>query len=199
MSERLLIAILAAGASRRLGQPKQLVDIGGEPLLRRQCRVALESAVAPVAVVLGCHADACAATIADLPVTIRVNHEWEEGLASSLREAVRAAVECGVGGLLILHADQYGVTAEDIKALNRAWADAGGMTACRARHGEYAGPPAILPSGCFSRLLQVRGDEGARQVLSPQPGTRSPIDVPMAAAADDLDVPEQLISFSKLC
>jgi hypothetical protein len=36
-------------------------------------------------------------------------------------------------------------------------------------------------------------------VLSPSPGTPPPIDVPMPAAADDLDVPEQLISFSKLC
>jgi molybdenum cofactor cytidylyltransferase len=199
MSDRLLIAILAAGASRRLGQPKQLVIVEGEPLIRRQCRVALESAVAPVAVVLGCHADACAATIADLPVTICVNHEWEEGLASSLREAVRAAVECGASGLLILHGDQYGVMAEDIKTLNRAWADAGGTTACRARHGDYAGPPAILPSVFFPRLLQVRGDEGARQVLSPSPGTPPPIDVPMPAAADDLDVPEQLISLGKFC
>lgn len=191
MPERLLVAILAAGASRRLGRPKQLVNVGGEPLLRRQCRVAIESGVGPVAAVLGCHADACAETIADLPVAVRVNEQWEEGLGSSLREAVRAAVEGEAVGLLVLHADQYRITAADLRVLHAAWAASGETTACRARHGDYAGPPAILPAACFAELLKLRGDAGARRVLSTL-GADSLVDVPMPTATHDLDLPEQL-------
>jgi molybdenum cofactor cytidylyltransferase len=144
-----------------------------------------------VAVILGCHADECAATIADLPVTIRVNRGWEEGFASSLREAVRTAAERDAAGLLILHCDQYQVTAEDLQTLQAAWTSAGGLTACRARHGDYAGPPAILPAALFPELLRLRGDQGGRRVMS-SPATRPLIDVPMPAAAYDLDLPEQL-------
>ncbi|HKD35269.1 MAG TPA: NTP transferase domain-containing protein, partial [Pirellulales bacterium] len=89
---RLLVAILAAGASRRLGQPKQLIELRGEPLLRRQCRMTIEADIGPVAVVLGSHANGCAATIADLPVARHINENWQEGLGASIREAARAAI-----------------------------------------------------------------------------------------------------------
>src|SRR5436190_14165465 len=80
MHEAPLIAILAAGASRRLGQPKQLVAIGDEPLLRRQCRVALESRIGPVTIILGCRADQCATALAGLAVAVRRNDQWDEGI-----------------------------------------------------------------------------------------------------------------------
>jgi CTP:molybdopterin cytidylyltransferase MocA len=192
MAERLLIAILAAGASRRLGQPKQLVNVGGEPLLQRQCRIAIESGVAPVAVILGSRAEACAAAIKDLQVAIRVNEHWQEGVASSLREAVLAAIEEDAVGLLILHGDQYRITSGDLQAMHAAWSSAGGGKACRARHADYAGPPVIFPAMCFAELLELTGDEGARRVLSPLVGTDALIDVPMANAIQDLDLPEQL-------
>jgi molybdenum cofactor cytidylyltransferase len=195
VGERVLIAILAAGGSRRLGRPKQLVDIGGggggEPLLRRQCRVAIESAVAPVAVILGSRADACAATIAGLAVTVRVNPEWEEGLASSLREAARAAVDGGAAGLLLLLGDQYRVAAGDLRALHAAWTAAGAGKVCRARHQDYAGPPVLFPAALFPNLMRLRGDAGARQVVS-MLGTDALVDVPIPNAVHDLDVPAQL-------
>src|SRR5436189_3262943 len=106
MSSELLVAILAAGASRRLGQPKQLVLIDGEPMLRRQCRVALQARVGSVMAILGCHVERCSATIADLGVLTRVNEQWNEGLGSSLRTAAGAAIEMQAAGLLVLHGDQ---------------------------------------------------------------------------------------------
>src|SRR5258708_35726162 len=56
LSPDLLVVILAAGASRRLGRAKQLVSIGGEPLLRRQGRCALRARGGRVVVILGCDA-----------------------------------------------------------------------------------------------------------------------------------------------
>jgi molybdenum cofactor cytidylyltransferase len=92
LSPDLLVVILAAGASRRLGSAKQLVRIGGEPLLRRQCRCALRARVGEVLVILGCDAEQHSRVIADMPVEVRVNDEWQEGIAATLRVAIGAAI-----------------------------------------------------------------------------------------------------------
>ena len=187
----LLVAVLAAGASRRLGRAKQLVEIDGEPLLRRQCRIALHAGIGPVVAILGCQLRACAATIADLPVPVSENEQWPEGLASSIRLATRTAIDAHAAGLLILHGDQYRVTAHDLRTLHIAWQAAGGTKACRARHEDYVGPPVVLPTTCFPAALQLSGEDGARGVLSAL-GPGAVIDVAMPNAAHDLDLPAQL-------
>lgn len=195
MPEGLLIAILAAGASRRLGQPKQLVKFDNEPLLRRQCRVAVESQVGCVTAILGCHADLCATELRGLQVAVRRNEGWEEGLASSIREATCAAIESNSAGLLILHCDHYKVSVEDLQRLHAAWSDRGRSKVCRARHESYAGPPVIFPARCFSDLQLLQGDEGARRIISALGSLI--IDVEMPNAAYDLDLPEQLADLMK--
>src|SRR3954463_11023566 len=106
MSDELLIAILAAGASRRLGRPKQLVEFNGEALVRRQCRIAIEAAIGPVVVVLGCHHDQVAAVVSDLRLQLVINDEWEEGLAASVRAATRAGIAASAAAVLLYHCDQ---------------------------------------------------------------------------------------------
>jgi len=175
MADRLFVTVLAAGASRRLGRPKQLVKLNGESLLRRQCRVALEANIGPVAAILGCHANDCAAEIADLDVSTQLNAEWKEGIASSIRVATAAAMDHGADGILIFHCDQYQITSRDLQTLHAAWIAAGISCAARSIHESYTGPPVILPSCVFPNLLALRGDEGARRVFS-QLGSRAGID-----------------------
>jgi molybdenum cofactor cytidylyltransferase len=187
----LLLAVLAAGASRRLGQPKQLVTLGGEPLLRRQCRVALEAQVGPVAVILGSQAAECAATIDDLPVARHINERWAEGLGASIRHAAQAAVAADAAGLLLLHVDQYRLTAEDVHLLHAAWLGSHGLSACATMHGDDFGPPVIFPRQCFAELLQPDGDAGARSVLAKLPAEAlRRVEIPNAI--HDLDLPAQL-------
>src|SRR3954468_17586851 len=137
----LVVGVLAAGASRRLGRPKQLVPIDGEPLLRRQCRSALAAGVGEVAVILGFNADEHRRGIEDLPVEVRVNGDWAQGLATTLRCAVRAA-RCHGAALLVLPCDLYRITSDDLRALRDRWHMAP-FNACVPRAGNYAGPPAI--------------------------------------------------------
>jgi molybdenum cofactor cytidylyltransferase len=186
MPEKLLIAILAAGASRRLGQPKQLVGIDGKPLLRRQCEVALDADIGPVAAILGCDADVFRGVIQDLPVAVHINFDWVDGLGSSIACAARAAG----AGLLILHGDQFSITSADLRNLYDVWL-ADRAKAVRSRAGSYLGPPVIFPASALSELRNLTGDDGAKAVMR-KLGPANVIDVDISSAADDLDTPEQL-------
>jgi CTP:molybdopterin cytidylyltransferase MocA len=191
-SPKLLVAVLAAGASRRLGRPKQLVEIDGEPLVRRQCRIAVEANVGDVVVILGCHARDCATAVGpSTGASVRLNEHWEEGLASSIREAVHTAIDTGASGLMLVHGDQYALTAEDLRALHAAWLGTGGTKACRSWREDYLGPPVILPARCFDAAIRLRGDDGARGVLQAL-GRDETIQVHLPNAVYDLDEPSQL-------
>ncbi|HVQ13079.1 MAG TPA: nucleotidyltransferase family protein [Vicinamibacterales bacterium] len=190
MSEpEVLVAIPAAGASRRLGRPKQLVALGGEPLLRRQCRCALSAGVGPVLVILGCDADRHAQVIEDLPVEVCVNHAWLEGMAASLRHVVDAASERRAASL-ILQCDQYRVTPAELRTLYDTWRLAP-ASACVSCWDDYAGPPAIVPSEYYDDVRRLRGDVGARALLYDARRPR-PTEVANPRATFDLDSLEDL-------
>ena len=185
----LVVAVLAAGASRRLGRAKQLVPIGGEPLLRRQCRCALDARIGEVVAILGCDDAQHREVIVDLPVEVRVNNEWQEGLAATLRSAVRAAKE-RQAALLVMPCDQYRIIPDDLRTLYDHWRWTPSI-ACVSRWGRYAGPPAILPIDYYEHVLQLRGDVGARSLLYDVRRPR-PDEIPNPRATFDLDSPEQM-------
>ncbi len=173
--------ILAAGASRRLGRPKQLERYHGESLLRRA--VAAAAACRPVVVVTGCRAEAMARELEGLPVRVVVNAGWEEGMASSLREGVRA-LDPGAEGALFLVCDQPAVDAALVARLLEAWK--GAPVACA--YGGVRGIPAILPARAFPALLALRGDRGARTLLQGD----DVVEVPFPEGAWDVDEPGDL-------
>ena len=189
VSPDLLVVILAAGASRRLGSAKQLVSIGGETLLRRQCRCALDADVGPVLVVLGHDADRHKRLVADLPLDVRVNDEWQEGIAATLRLAVGVAI-IRRAALLVLPCDQYRIAPNDLRTLRDTWRLTP-TVACVSRWGDCAGSPAILPIAYHEEALSLRGDTGARALLYAQ-GRSRPAEVVNPRAPYDLDSPRDL-------
>src|SRR5580658_1234454 len=85
--------ILAAGASSRLGQAKQLVKIDGEPLLVRTARLADEAGCQPIIVVLGFEADRMRGVLDGFRVIVAVNENWRAGMGSSMRCGVETALQ----------------------------------------------------------------------------------------------------------
>ena len=67
--------LLAAGASKRMGQPKQLLPIAGRPLVAHVAAAALASPAWPVVVVLGADAEKIKPLLAGLPLLIAQNYE----------------------------------------------------------------------------------------------------------------------------
>ena len=184
----LVVAVLAAGASRRLGSAKQLVSIAGEPLLHRQCRSALTADVGRVVAILGWHAHVLQPVISDLPVDVHINEEWAEGVSATLRCAVRAAEHSRA--LLVLPCDQYRITPADLRVLVQHWR-VSPSTACVSRWDRFVGPPAILPVEYHDEILALHGDIGARCLLYGSARLR-PTEVLNPRAIFDLDSPEDL-------
>jgi CTP:molybdopterin cytidylyltransferase MocA len=156
---RVAAVVLAAGASTRLGRPKQSVMLGGETLLERAVRVAREAELSPVIVVVR-ELDALMHRLQETGCLLVLNGEAAEGMAASIRCGVRVAETLHAEGVVVMACDQVLLRAEHLRAL---CAEPGRVTAS-----EYAGRrgvPAYFPAAVFGALLELRGDVGAREML----------------------------------
>ena len=180
--------ILAAGASRRLGRPKQLVTYRGETLLGRAVRMAREAGAQPVVVVLGAEYEAIAAVVNLSGVRVARNAEWAQGIASSIHAGLWVIEEIApdVGGVLILTCDQPRLTVEHLQSLFAAFSE--GKIAASAYAGGL-GVPAIFSRGMFAELYALCGDKGARALL--RETSRLAV-VDFSGGEVDVDIPEDL-------
>jgi CTP:molybdopterin cytidylyltransferase MocA len=155
--------ILAAGASSRLGTPKQLLMVDGQPLVRRAVLAALATQPVRAAVVIGAESAGVLAALAGLAVESIQCPEWREGMGASLRAGV-ATLREHCDGLLVVLCDQPALTAAHLQHLVDAWRTAP-ERAVASFYAGTAGVPALLPARWFGRLLQLQGDAGARTLL----------------------------------
>ena len=155
--------VLAAGASTRLGRPKQVVAFNGEALVRRAVHVVTRSGCAGTGVVVGAHAEATTAALAGLGACILVNADWSEGIASSIRTATVWAASMGFAGLLIATCDQPFLSSDRFDALLAAFRSKGRPVG--SAYAGVVGVPAVFGSHEFPGLMQLRGDRGASALL----------------------------------
>jgi molybdenum cofactor cytidylyltransferase len=154
--------VLAAGASTRLGELKQLALLGEETLLERAVRVAREAECGPVVVVLGAeYAQVLGNCLLGDAVPV-INDGWEEGMASSIRLGVRTLgfVAMDAEGVVLMTCDQPAVTAEHLRLLIMR------VEVKASRYAERNGVPAFFPKEHFDRLMALKGDAGARELLA---------------------------------
>ena len=145
-------AILAAGADRRCGQPKQLLVWRGTTLVRA---IAVQTCAATsfgeIAIVLGAHADLIIPELAGLPVTPLAIPPWATHVSSSLRVAVGWARERGAEALALLGCDQPRITGKHLDRLCGAFRMSGRSTA--SRFGGALHLPAVIDATAFDALL----------------------------------------------
>lgn len=182
------LILLAAGSSSRLGRPKQLVSIDGQPLVRRQTQLLEQLAAACTIVVTGAVEAEVQQALDGIPVQLVHNPNWEKGMGNSLACGIRQLPE-RVRGVLVLLCDQWQVDSQDLKSLIDVWSGQP-MCAVSAEWNNIIGPPVIFPRSVFDRLSRLKGEQGARQVL--RRGKTEVIRVKMEHASQDLDVPADL-------
>jgi molybdenum cofactor cytidylyltransferase len=186
---RVATILLAAGGSRRMGSPKQLLPIHGATLVRRIAEVALASRCQGVYLVVGAAADAVRNEVRDLKLAVVENRDWEEGLAGSIRvgvEAVRAA-RPEFDAAILAPSDQPRLHSALLDRLVEVFED-GERDIVACTYAGTVGAPALFSRHHFDELIALRGDRGAKSVLLAHESKLARVSFPEGAT--DLDTPE---------
>ncbi len=188
------VILLAAGASRRMagGQPKQLLDWHGTPLVAHAAGIALAARSGPVVVVVGHEAAAVRQALASLDVATIDNPDWARGMSTSVRAGL-AAVEREwplTGAVVLQTCDQPLIEPRTIRALAEAVV-AGGAPLAACDYGAEIGVPAAFARRLFPELLRLEGDRGARRLLLTHATEVARVPCPEAHADIDTDADYQ--------
>jgi molybdenum cofactor cytidylyltransferase len=155
--------VLAAGQSSRLGRPKQLLPVHGEPLIRHTLRRVLASSLDQVILVVGQEADEVRAAVADLPVACVFNADAAAGQSTSVRAGL-AALSPDVAAAVFILGDQPGVDPNVIDTLIASWRETGAPVVV-PRYEDRMGNPVLFDRRLFPELAALEGDTGARPVV----------------------------------
>lgn len=157
------IVILAAGASSRLGRPKQLLELRGEPLLRHTVRQALASRACEVIVVLGNEGAAIAEAVGQLGQRTVLNPDFASGQSTSLVAGIRS-VDPEADAVLLMLGDQPTVSTAVLDRLIERF-ESGRGPIIQPLYDGVPGNPVLFRRDLFPELLAVTGDRGAREII----------------------------------
>jgi molybdenum cofactor cytidylyltransferase len=187
------IVILAAGASRRLGMPKQLLQYKGQSLLIRAVYAALEASPYRLIVICGAHEREVTGEMDIVGVEIIRNIEWQEGIASSIRCSMTELMkDTNAGGVLFMVCDQPHVSSALLASMMQTQQHTG-MPIVACSYGGGLGIPALFHKKFFTELAALTGDAGAKNIIRKHDGIIAI--QPFAAGAIDIDT---VIDYSSL-
>ncbi|MGJ8724066.1 MAG: nucleotidyltransferase family protein [Roseibacillus sp.] len=180
---KIAAVILAAGSSRRFGQPKALLEWQGETLLQRTCRIALESGHSPILVVTQPNSDV---EIPDYAQALR-NPKHHEGMGTSLALAAEFLKSTDTDAFTILFPDQPAITADNLLQLQSQLSPPQ-TTIVLSDSGQFLGPPSVFARDHFSALSELTGDQGGKNLAKDFPTQTQSVSNPEALW--DIDTPE---------
>ena len=180
--------VLAAGLSSRLGQPKQLLRLGGRPLVDWPLAALRAVEVDPLVLVLGHREGEVMRAIDVLDVRVVVNPRFVEGLSTSLKLGILSIALLGpeVRGTLVLAGDQPLVGPELLRALIDEF-DRGTHLIVATAHADHTGVPMLLGRDAWPLLDIIGEDQGARALLRARPELVSTVSAPDERMALDVD------------
>ncbi|MCL7454712.1 MAG: nucleotidyltransferase family protein [Anaerolineae bacterium] len=177
--------ILAAGGSSRMGEPKQLLTIAGQPMVRRVAEVVCSAGLNQVVVVVGAHANAVEEALGSLAVQTVHNRAWAEGMSSSLRTGLDA-LQQDIQAALIVLADQPGLTAGLVQELVLRYQATRAPIVAPFYQGRR-GNPVLFDRALFADLQRVEGDQGGRGLLDRYQDRLQRVEVEDPAVLLDVD------------
>jgi molybdenum cofactor cytidylyltransferase len=195
--DNLAILILAAGASSRMGSPKQLLPWKNQPLIRYLAAQALALPCRPVVVVTGAGAGKVDAALQGMEVEVVFNHKWASGMGYSLAFGIEALEKLNpiTVGVMIILSDQPLVEANYLKQLRNLFFENNGRVIAASKYGLVLGPPLIFGREFFEELKSLQGDRGAKDLLRKYHAQVKAIEFPDGAL--DWDTPEDVASTEK--
>ena len=188
--------MLAAGGSRRLPGPKQMLRFRGTTLLRHAAQTAVAAGSGPVVVVLGAASAAkqLRFELVDLNVTIVENARWKEGMSSSIRAGLDALEQAeATEAVLIMTCDQPHVTPQLLEQMVALYRETRPPAVACAYAGTV-GVPALLSRTLYAELRALEYDQGAKRILERHLDQLARI--PFEQGAVDIDTPEDVSKLS---
>ncbi|MFD2999542.1 NTP transferase domain-containing protein [Pontibacter toksunensis] len=182
------LVLLAAGASKRLGKPKQELLYQGETLLQHAVYAAIKSVCKPIMVVLGANANQLSPKLSGENVVTAHNPDWQEGMASSLRVGLSEliSIEPEVSDAIFMVCDQPFVDAALLDKLVQTKQESGkGIVA--SAYGDTLGTPALFDKAYFEELMALEGKGGAKEFLFKY--NHDTASVPFPQGVVDIDTP----------
>jgi molybdenum cofactor cytidylyltransferase len=183
------LIILAAGASTRMGTPKQLLPYRERSFIRYITEVAIASACQPIAVVLGANVERIKPEISQLPVQIVENQQWAEGMSTSIRVGLEAllAMNPNLDAVAIALCDQPFVSFPILDRIVEAY-HLTGKPIIASEYSGTLGVPALFNRTLFSELMTLKSTEGAKKLIKKH--IHQVFSVPFAEGAIDIDTPK---------
>ncbi len=188
--------LLAAGGSARFGQPKQLLDWNGRPMIAHVAGAAWSAGLDPVIVALGAEAERIQLALRGYPVQILRNYRWETGMSASLNLGV-SALPPETEAAIFLQVDQPFVTPQLLRALIERWQASRAAIVVPTWEGRY-GSPVLFTRALFPELAQLTGDIGGRALFAPHAGQLATLPVAAPQLLADADTPEQYAQLQSL-
>ena len=185
--------ILAAGASTRMGQPKQLLEYQGKSLISRITGIAIEVIEEPVVVVIGAYSNLISKELKGMNAQIVKNPEWTSGIATSIRTGLLEirSLSPQLRALFFLVCDQPFVTAglltEMLLAMDQSHKN---IVACS--YNDTLGTPVLIARQYFKELLLLRFHDGAKKIIQRHPMAVQPVPFPNGNV--DIDTLQDYIS-----
>jgi molybdenum cofactor cytidylyltransferase len=188
--------VLSAGSSDRMGSPKALLKIGDHTFLQHIIDILLGKEIEHIIVVLGAFAEDIKPSMTDLPVTILVNEEWENGQLSSLVTGLRAIDDGKTDGVLVWPVDHPLVSGILIDELLNAFENDHEKIIIPKYNGRR-GHPVIFPNKTFHELRSASPDEGARSVVHHSESIVYEVETKEEAILLNIDTPDDFLKYIK--
>ncbi|MBC7971755.1 MAG: nucleotidyltransferase family protein [Verrucomicrobia bacterium] len=184
------LMILAAGASTRMGTPKQLLPFQGRSLLRYMAEVTIASCCTPVVVVLGSQSERMKLEVEGLTLDIVENQRWAEGMSTSIAAGMTAltAINPALDAVVIILCDQPFVSAPLLDQLVASYRTTHRPIIASA-YANTAGVPALFERSLFAELMTLKATVGAKHLIKQH--AKKVLQVSFPKGAIDLDTPAQ--------
>ena len=182
------LILLAAGKSRRMGSPKQLLSYKGSSLIRHATKETIASICNPTVVVLGANSDRITREIKDLSVHIAYNTKWQQGMSASIAVGINTLLEMKLDfdAVIMALADQPLITFQVYDRLVRSYYQ-NKVKAVASNYSDTIGVPALFDRTLLPKLLNMKHQGGAKQLLNKYSDRAFNLDLPEAAI--DIDTP----------
>ncbi|HWO95435.1 MAG TPA: nucleotidyltransferase family protein [Bacillus sp. (in: firmicutes)] len=191
--------ILAAGMSKRMGEPKLLLSIHGQPLFRYVLGPVVESSLQPIILVAGKYIEEIHQHTVDFPeIKIIFNQNYAAGMSTSLKLGIQSIKE-HVDAVIIFLADQPLVSSTVIQSLvkNYETSRKEGIRIVRPKYQADLGHPILIDAELFNEFHKLEGDSGGKNIIKKYKHVMNIVSFENPMWGADVDTPEDFMKMKQ--